>query len=151
MVNLNLVWICIHRSFLDKVWSKGRVTVNKFDIKCASYVAGYVKKDKGQQFVMMSTRPGIGQVYMLANFHNLFKYGHYQGKNGQVHRLPRYFKKLCEQLGYDPVHVQLDNEEVMLEINTSQKFVHGFQYDGQLNALNAYVMKDKLTKMKRSL
>ena len=137
--------------FLDKVWNKGRVTVNHFDIKCAAYVAGYVKKDKGQQFVMMSTRPGIGQIYMLTNFNKLFRYGHYQGKNGQVHRLPRYFKKLCESLGYDPVHVQLDNEEMMMEINTSEKFVHGFQYDHQLNALHGQVMKDKLKKLRRSL
>ena len=137
--------------FLDKVWSKGRVTINKFDIKCAAYVAGYVKKDKGQQFVMMSTRPGIGQIYMLTNFNKLFHYGHYQGKNGQVFRLPRYFKKLCEKLGYDPIHIQLDNEDIMMEINTSQKFVHGFQYDHQLNALNGVVMKDKLKKLRRSL
>lgn len=137
--------------FLDKVWAKGRVTVNHFDIKCAAYVAGYVKKDKGQQFIMMSNRPGIGQIYMLVNFNKLFKYGHYQGKNGQVHRLPRYFKKLCEKLGYDPIHVQLDNEAMMMEINTSQKFTHAVMYDGELNSIKNFVMKDKLNKLRRSL
>lgn len=137
--------------FLTKVWAKGLVRINLFDIRNAAYVAGYVKKDKGQQFIMMSTRPGIGQIYMTSNFNKLFKYGHYQGKNGQVHRLPRYFKKLCEKLGYDLVHIQLDSEEMMMEINTSNKFVHGYQYDGQLNALNGFVMKDKLKKLKRNL
>lgn len=137
--------------FLNKVWSKGEVKIGEFSIRTASYVAGYVNKAKEQSFLMESTHPGLGHLYMTKHFRELFKYGHYQGKNGQVHKLPRYFKKLCEKLGYDPIHIKIDNEEKMTEINTSQKFVHGFQYDGELNSFNGVVMKDKLKKLKRGL
>ena len=137
--------------FLSKVWNQGQVIIGEFSVRTASYVAGYVGKDKNQAFLMESRRPGLGYIYMTANFRTLFKYGHYQGKNGQVHRLPRYFKKICEQLGYDPIHIQLDKEEVMTEINTSEKFSHGFTHDAQLDLLHESIMKDKLTRLKRGM
>lgn len=137
--------------FLSKVWNKGIVQVQDFNFACASYVAGYVKKDKNQAFIMESTRPGLGFLYMKENLHKLFIYGHYQGKSGQVYRLPRYFKKVCDQLCYDPIHITIDGQEKMEVINTAMKQAHGFQYDGQLNALNAHIMKDKLTKLKRTM
>lgn len=137
--------------FLTKVWNKGDVKVQYFDVKTAFYTAGYVKKQKKQSFLMESTRPGLGHDYMIANFHKLFKYGHYQGRNGIVQRLPRYFKKLCEKHGYDPIHILMDKEEMMTEIQIGEKFSHGFQYDGQLNTLHKFIMKDKLKKLKREL
>ena len=137
--------------FLDKVWNKGIVRIQDFDISCAAYVAGYVKKDKNQAFIMESTRPGLGYLYMKENLRKLFLYGHYQGKNGQVHRLPRYFKKVCEKFGYDPVHISLDGQEKMLVINTAEKLAHNVMHDGEINGIKAYQMHDKLKKLKRSL
>ena len=137
--------------FLTKVWNKGLVQIQDFDFSCAAYVAGYVKKDKNQAFIMESTRPGLGAAFMESNLHKLFKYGHYQGKSGQIHRLPRYFKKVCEKYGYDPIHLAIDGDAKMEFLNTSAKFDHRFTHDGQLNALNEVLMKDKLKKLKRSL
>lgn len=138
-------------NFLDRVWNQGTVFVNDFDFACAAYVAGYVKKDKNQCFIMESTRPGLGFDYMDQNFLKLFRYGHYQGQRGQLYRLPRYFKKLCDKKGYDPVHISIDLSDMMDELNKSSKFVHNLQYDGELNNLNGYLLKLKVSKLKREL
>lgn len=137
--------------FLEKVWAKGAVRIQDFNFACASYVAGYVKKDKNQAFIMESTRPGLGYVYMKENLHKLFKYGHYQGKNGQVHRLPRYFKKVCEKFGYDPIHISLDGMEKMQVITIGQLRAHNATHEAELNAIRSVQMKDKLSKLKRSM
>ena len=137
--------------FLTKVWDKGLVTIQDFNIANASYVAGYVKKDKKQTFIMESTRPGLGRDYMVSNLHQLFKYGKYQGKNGQVHRLPRYFDKVCDQLGYDTFHLKEDSKEMMDDLNKSSKFNLGIFQDVNLFAHQGVIMRDKLKKMKRGL
>lgn len=137
--------------FLNKVWNQGDVYVGYFDISCAAYVAGYVKKDKNQAFIMESTRPGLGHDYMMGHFHDLFKYGKYQGKNGQLHRLPRYFSKLAEKHGYDLIHLKIDQAESMDELNKAAKFNKGIFQDMDLFAQDGIVMKDKLKKLKRGL
>ena len=137
--------------FLKKVWNQGDVYVNDFDFSCAAYVAGYVNKDKKQCFLMESRRPGLGHDYMVGNLHRLFKYGNYQGKNGQVHRLPRYFDKICDQLGYDNIHIKIVQKEAMEEINKAAKFNRGILKDHELFAQNGFVMRDKLKKLKRGL
>lgn len=137
--------------FLNKVWSKGEVMVGYFDIRSASYVAGYVNKDKTQCFLMESTRPGLGHDYMMSHFDKLFRYGIYQGKNGHVHSLPRYFDKLCDKLGYDNIHIKIDRQESMDAITKAVKFNKGIFQDQELNVQNGVIMHDKLKKLKRGL
>lgn len=137
--------------FLNKVWDKGDVRIQDFDISCASYVAGYVKKDKKQCFIMESTRPGLGHDYMVGNIHQLFKYGSYQGRNGQVHRLPRYFEKVCDKLGYSLIDIKDDKKEVMKEISKSKRFNFGVFHDQDVFRIDGVIMKDKLTKLKRGM
>lgn len=51
---------------LDKVWSKGFVSVGEFSMGAACYVAGYVSKKVGDPdcFQLMSRRPGIGHDWL---------------------------------------------------------------------------------------
>ena len=138
--------------FLEHVWSKGKVFINDFNVRCASYVAGYVsKKFDKDNFLMFSTHPGLGFNYISDNLNHLFKYGCYTGKNGQVSSLPRYFEKVAEKLNYYYDDIKISRKESMRDIVDSEKFSRGVTHDSELFPIKGQIMKDKLKRLKRSL
>lgn len=138
--------------FLEHVWSKGKVFINDFDVRCASYVAGYVsKKFDENNFLMFSTHPGLGFNYMSENIAHLFKYGCYTGKNGQVSSLPRYFEKVAEKQDYYYDDIKIFKRESMVDIVEAEKYAYGVTRDVELFAIKGKIMKDKLKRLRRSL
>lgn len=86
---------------LSKAWSFGFVTVQDFHPSQAAYVAGYVLKklDTGKDFFhFQSTRPGIGQAYVLKNAESLYSEDELVLNFGS-HRfgVPRYFDKVAQE------------------------------------------------------
>lgn len=96
---------------LSQCWKRGLVSVQTFSGRTASYVAGYVNKKVGENdsFLLMSRRPGIGYQFYEENKLDLLKYDNIVC-NG-VHSLPRYFKKLLEDDGFDLTDLKLKRQE----------------------------------------
>lgn len=75
--------IPLYRSrFLERSWNKGFVTVQKFSIECARYVAQYctkklnkcdnLKQGRDDEFINMSRMPGIGSNWFFNNCSKLY-------------------------------------------------------------------------------
>ena len=89
---------------LSSVWSKGFVTVTEFTPEIAAYTAGYVDKKYKQNdcFILMSKRPGLGEQYFLDHFEDIYKNDSLVVNYGShVARIPKYFDKLAEKIGFD--------------------------------------------------
>lgn len=84
---------------LSSCWSFGFLTVSEFSPAAASYVAGYVFKKiniEDDSFHFQSTRPGIGQAYVLKNIQNLYETDNLILSFGShVLSIPRYFDKVA--------------------------------------------------------
>lgn len=90
--------------FLTDKWKKGLIMVEEFHPNNAAYVAGYVHKKLGKEsvfddapeFILMSTRPGIGFAGLKEQEEQYLKYGHLIGPNGRIMRLGRYVSKIID-------------------------------------------------------
>lgn len=87
---------------LTKAWKRGFVTVAEFHPAQASYVAGYVVKKfeklDPDSFHIQSTRPGIGQAYVLRNAEKIYDTDNLVVSFGS-HKfaIPRYFDKVVQE------------------------------------------------------
>ena len=87
---------------LESIWQKGNVIVEEFHPNNAAYVAGYVGKklskgtvyDDHPEFIMMSTRPGIGYEYLIQHKDEWLKYNHLIGPKGRIMKIGRYAEKI---------------------------------------------------------
>lgn len=83
--------------FVSDVWHKGITTVSEMSPGTAAYVAGYVDKKRGQdEFILCSTRPGIGARYFEENLVDIYRYDNLVGQFG-IAKLPRYCDKIAER------------------------------------------------------
>ena len=88
--------------YLNALWKKGNVIIEEFHPNNAAYVAGYVGKklskgtvyDDHPEFIMMSTRPGIGYEYIVTHKEEWLRYNHLIGPKGRIMRLGRYAEKI---------------------------------------------------------
>lgn len=86
---------------LSECWPFGFVTVSDFHPAQASYVAGYVLKKLngcGDFFHFQSTRPGIGQGYVLKNVDKIYDTDRLVLSFGShLFGVPRYFDKVAQE------------------------------------------------------
>lgn len=86
---------------LDSCWTYGLVVVSEFSPAEASYVTGYVNKKMiskdPEMFHFQSTRPGIGQSYVLKHAQDIYETDNLVLNFGS-HRygVPRYFDKVVQ-------------------------------------------------------
>lgn len=84
---------------LSEAWELGFVTVSEFEAAEASYVAGYAYKKIGLQndsFHFQSTKPGIGQGYVLRNIQDIYDQDKLVVNFGSHSvAVPRYFDKIA--------------------------------------------------------
>lgn len=82
-------------------WPFGLVTFSDFDPSQASYVAGYVLKklELNKDFYhFQSTRPGIGQAYVLRNAESIYDSDKLVVSFGShLFGIPRYFDKVAQE------------------------------------------------------
>lgn len=82
---------------IAKIWSKGQITIGDVTPNSCEYVARYcLKKVNGDEFVMMSLKPGIGGQYALDHYETIYDTDGVYLK-GRKLKVPRYFDKLLER------------------------------------------------------
>lgn len=87
--------------FIKDVWHRGIISVSEMSPGTAAYVAGYVDKKLGQdEFILMSTRPGIGERYFREHIFDIYKYDNLVGQFG-VAKVPRYCDKIADYMWID--------------------------------------------------
>ena len=91
---------------LQKIWSKGFITIGDVNYTTCNYVAQYCLKkvyrsDNDEEFVMMSTKPGIGTQYFKDHWQDIYDTDKVYLSNGDTlleHIPPRYFDKLLDRI-----------------------------------------------------
>lgn len=140
--------------FLTRKWNKGMVIVTEMSEGCAEYVAGYVNKktselDK-QNFILMSTRPGIAFDYFLSHKEEMLEYGVILGDKGAVHFIPKYGNRVLEGepalelfKANNMVDMRVSEDSLMRELNVDVREKTFLKRDKD--------MRDKLLKRRRVL
>lgn len=86
---------------LSVCWPFGFVVCSDFHPSQASYVAGYVLKKlkiDGDFYHFQSTRPGIGQAYVLRNVDKIYETDNLVLSFGShIFSVPRYFDKIAQE------------------------------------------------------
>lgn len=89
-------------SLLSSLWSLGHAVIGEVTPDSCAYVAGYaLKKLRGSdfkdEFIMMSTKPGIGAQY-IKEHPEVYDSDHIYDNalNGRVSSVPRYFDKITD-------------------------------------------------------
>lgn len=104
---------------LKSLWPYGFSTVGECNYKTCNYTARYIlKKQKGEiktdEFVRMSTRPGIGYQYFIDHYDELLTnkmiYFNFD-ENKKTTNINKYFKKLIQTLNFE-ISEELDKEAI---------------------------------------
>lgn len=111
-------------SFLAKIWNKGFISVSHVDVNVAKYVSKYMQKlndiPKGcsKPFLTMSLKPGIGYGFLENNIDiSLLTDKVYI--DGKYHKLPRYYLKVLEKMGFDLSDIKKNREVKSLLLKRS--------------------------------
>lgn len=138
---------------LDKFWSYGFVTVGEVSPESCGYVAGYCDKKIGDSkgFIAMSNRPGIGFNYYQKHKQKLFKEQHIILKNGNVVKLPPYFKRKLDEDNYYTVDISSDKKAIAESINNQRMNDLGLLYKDELFKVMESQYENKLKRCKRRL
>lgn len=92
---------------LNKLWPYGFNTIGEVNYSSCNYVARYTTKkvfgDKSDEFLAMSTKPGLGYQWFLDHKDSVIQYDSVFGKfgNSKAVSVPRYFDKIGELLDGD--------------------------------------------------
>ena len=137
--------------FIDECWEhKGISTVQEFSPRCASYVAGYTQKEKNTAFLLMSTRPGIGRLYVEKNAQKLYVCDSVVANNRAV-SLPRYFDKVLDSLGYVVDDLKDFRKWKQSILVASQMNDRKLLHKEELYRLNGEIKENKMKLLRRSL
>jgi len=143
-----------HSKFIDKIWSKGFVTVSDISPATCEYVAGYVDKKFAdplhQCFITMSNRPGIGADYYKENADSILKYQNIVGYNGAIDFVNRYCEKVLSN-DFDFTDIKKDKLNSIRLKENDEMNKHGFENREELYFSKKDFMKDKLKRRKRKL
>lgn len=137
-----------------KLWPYGFNTIGFVSYASCNYVARYsVKKvfgDSTNEFLMMSTKPGIGYDWMIKNMKTVMDYDSVTGSfgNNSVANLPRYFDKIAELLDGDSYkELKAKRLDKSSAINIHEMITHNideveilYQYNEQCT-LNEFIRK----------
>lgn len=140
--------------FLSDIWSKGFVTVSEFSPEVAGYVAGYVdKKYKVQDsFILMSKKPGLGEQYFIDHYEDMYQKDSIIVNFGShVARIPKYFDKLAEKIGFDISDLKDERLKAMNYQLYKEMRDAGLIHFEELTLYHQRMMKDKLDRKKRGL
>lgn len=139
--------------YLQKVWNKGIIDIEEYNDACAEYVAGYVSKksDFGKQnFLMFSTRPGLGYDWFISHREDMLKYGVLLGNNGRVSFLPKYASKFIEDCEEFEIQKQNKLDNMRFQMNKRMREI-GTNYVEEVWNADKYKFENKLNKRRRKL
>lgn len=125
---------------ISEIWPYGNHMIMPFNEAAAAYVARYTNKKTSEHFgfIQMSRRPGIGFRYFQDNKDRLFMNDSIIYKDGddlKTSRLPRFFVKQFDKLGYD-YSVQTENHVESAKIQANKDIYR--HKVGDLEGLRAF-------------
>lgn len=133
------------------VWSKGQITLGYVTPQSCEYVARYtLKKVNGDEFILMSLKPGLGGQYFNDHLDSIYDtdgvYIH-----GKKYKVPRYSDKILERVNPEKFsRIKKDRIKLQRDKYLSKLSDSGVQYDEQLyerdNQVNIGNLKNKLMK-----
>lgn len=145
-------------SRFTKVWPYGEYSLDEITYASANYVAQYTTsklfKDKSNEFLLASNRPGLGYSWCEKHIKKLLEYDRVYGYFGNVKeaRLPRYFDKIAELIdkgGFDEMKKRRLNSNEAFDLNAM--LVHGFDRVEKLLAYNEQITLNDFIRRKRGL
>ena len=147
-------------AFLSKIWNKGFVTVSDFTPEVAGYTAGYCDKkfqfdqyfedDDAPEFLLMSTKPGIGRQYVEEHLGKIYSRDSLIINFGSHHfGVPRYFDKVATQR-----NLYIEDIKELRNIYSSSFYEiksHGFLSEEQLFEYKNNIFMNNFKRKVRSI
>lgn len=146
----------IYRSAeLEKLWPFGISSIGEVSLESCSYVARYSNKklsnSHGDEFLLMSRRPGIGKAWFEDNKDFIYIADKVYGDFGSSHKsnIPRYFDKLAEADGKDLTAIKANRVRLSQMRTDFLSSLHGYEHDEYLNQLVEFLTASKLASCRR--
>lgn len=142
---------------LSKLWKFGLSSIGEVCLKSCAYVARYTSKkvgsSRGDEFVLMSRRPGIGAKFFYDKKDLIYLTDTLYGNFGSSHkaRVPRYYDKLAEKEGIDLTKIKDERIRRANNFMNLGKYLHGFGDDIPLNNLLDGIANMKFNLLKRGI
>lgn len=142
---------------LEKLWTFGMSTIGDVELESCAYVARYSNKKfahaHGDEFLLMSRRPGLGARYFQDNKDLIYLCDKLYGSFGSSHKasIPRYFDKLAEADGIDLTSVKKRRVDLARMRTDTLAALHGYERDEYLNRLAEEILASKLSGLVRYL
>lgn len=142
---------------LSKLWPYGISSVGDLTFESCAYVARYTSKkvgeSRGDEFLLMSRRPGLGIKYFFDKKDILYLSDKIYGPFGGSHRgsIPRYFDKLAEKCGID-LSVVKEKRLNLAQISTvnNRAFLH-LEHTEDINSRLDELLAEKLIHLRRNI
>lgn len=143
---------------LEKLWPYGISSIGEVSLESCAYVARYsmkkTKGNKGDEFLLMSRRPGLAKDWFLDHQEMIYLSDHIYGNFGKyrhVASVPRYFDKLAEQYGQDLTKIKEARIERAKSFQELAKKLHECGHTEALNALCNDLLISKIKHLRRYL
>lgn len=140
---------------LEKLWKFGISSVGKVSLESCAYVARYsMKKTKlshGDEFLLMSRRPGLAANWFESHQEMIYLSDHVYGAFGKSHQaaVPRYFDKLAEKSNIDLTDVKSKRVERAQNFEYLFKHLHQQGISEEINALTESLLLAKIKSLRR--
>lgn len=136
---------------VESVWKNGFITVSEMSPATAAYVAGYVdKKMNGDEFVLMSKRPAIGERYFREHLFDIYAYDNLVGAFGVAHP-PRYSDKIADYCWYDLDDIKAKRLEATSSNIIQEMMVHDFKHKEDVYDFKGRLVREKVARKERKL
>lgn len=141
---------------LEKLWTFGISSVGEVSLESCSYVARYSNKKqsnaRGDEFLLMSRRPGLGAQWYLDHKDVIYVADKVYGSFGSTHKasVPRYFDKLAVAEDFvDMDYIKAKRLKVSQLRNDYLVHLHGYEHDEYLSQLLEFITATKLASCRR--
>lgn len=140
---------------LESLWTFGISSIGDVTLESCAYVARYsLKKQenaRGDEFLLMSRRPGIAANWALSRLEMIYLTDHVYGSFGSSHvaRPPRYFDKLAEKEGIDLTVIKEHRIKRANELSELGTYLHGMSRTEDLRHLHEIITAGRIVSLRR--
>lgn len=140
---------------LEGLWTSGISSIGDVSIESCAYVARYSTKkqedSRGDEFLLMSRRPGIAANWFLDHKDIIYLTDKVYGAFGSSHvaSVPRYFDKLAEKDGIDLTSVKEERIKRAQNVSELAMALHSIGRYESLNHLNELITAGRISSLRR--
>lgn len=140
---------------LSSLWTFGISSIGEVSLESCAYVARYSMKkassSKGDEFLLMSRRPGLGASWFLDHKDIIYLSDHIYGRFGKSHvaSVPRYFDKLAERENIDLSVVKDKRLTHAMYVGELSKKLHSLGHTEDINRLGEELLMVKTKYLRR--